>query len=58
MVKTVPDCDGRNRIVCMVKIGEHNIQNHHRNFGPEPVAFHDGECIYKTLTEGLTLTGL
>jgi|NorSeaMetagenome_1021524.scaffolds.fasta_scaffold244089_2 hypothetical protein len=43
--------------MCIAKIGANDILEHHRNFGTDPVVFHDGESVYKTMTEGLTLTG-
>jgi hypothetical protein len=42
--------------MCIVKIGANDIMEHHGNFGGS-VMYHDGEAVYKTLTQGLTLTG-
>lgn len=49
------DCR-RNRTVCIAKIGQNDLEAHHRNFGTDPVTFHDSEAVYKTKSEGLTLT--
>ena len=46
----------RNRTMCIVKIGADDILEHHGNFGGS-VMYHDGETVYKTSTQGLTMTG-
>ena len=50
------DCR-RNRCMCIVKIdpsGDIGLSGHYTHFGQKPIAYSDGECIYKTLSEGKT----
>ena len=50
------DCR-RNRCMCIVKIDptdDIGLSSHYKHFGKKPIAYSDGECIYKTLAEGKT----
>jgi len=49
------DCR-RNLCSCIVKIGENDVYSHHRNFGNDVLTYQDGESVFKTTSEGLTLT--
>jgi hypothetical protein len=43
--------------MCLVKIGKDDLDFHHRNFGDNPVIYHDGESVFGTCSAGFTESG-
>ena len=45
-----------NRSMCTAKLGKGDLDQHRRNFAGKPIIFQEGEIVYKTFSQGVTMT--